>query len=86
MAYNIVYGYIVFNNGCGYGVLEHLTGYLGVYALRYYYKLKVAYNKYYLKHTTIVSHKPTFVMVRRNPILDTVEKRVWDSMETRLWA
>jgi hypothetical protein len=76
LAYNILYNYIVFNNGRGYGVLEHLTGYLGAYALQYDCKLEVAYNKYYLKHTMTVSHKPTFVMARRNPILDIVEKRV----------
>jgi hypothetical protein len=34
------------------------------------------YNKYYLKHSTIVNHKPTFVMAKRDPILDTIEKRV----------
>jgi hypothetical protein len=31
--------YIVFNNGYGYGVLEHLIGYFGAYVLRYYCKL-----------------------------------------------
>ncbi len=64
-------------------MLEHLTSYLGAYALQYYYKLEVAYNKYYLKHIRIVSHKPTFVMARRDLILDTIQKRVKeDSMET----
>jgi gamma-glutamyl:cysteine ligase YbdK (ATP-grasp superfamily) len=49
--------------------------------------LEVAYNKYYLKHTTIVSHKLIFVMVRRDPILDTIEKRVKENpMEAQLWA
>ncbi len=28
------------------------------------------YNKYYFKHSTIVNHKPTFVMARRDPILE----------------
>jgi hypothetical protein len=29
-----------------------------------------------------ISHKPTFVMARRNPILDTIEKKVKEgSME-----
>jgi hypothetical protein len=84
LAYNIQCGYIVFNDNHGYGVLEHLMGCLSAYALWYYCKLEVAYNKYYLKHMTIVSHKPTFVMA---PILDTIKKRVKeDSMETRLWA
>jgi hypothetical protein len=47
----------------------------------------VVYNKYYLKHTTTVNHKLTFVMAKRDPILNTVEKRVKeDSMETCLWA
>ncbi len=80
--YNIIFNYIVFNNNHGYGVLEHLTNYLGAYALWYYYKLEVVYNKYYLKHTMVVSHKPTFVMAKKDPILDTIEKRVKeDSME-----
>ncbi len=87
LRYIIIYGYIVFNDGRMYGVLEHLTSCLGAYTLRYYYKLEVAYNKYYLKHTTIVSHKLIFVMVRRDPILDTIEKRVKENpMEAQLWA
>jgi hypothetical protein len=49
--------------------------------------LEVVYNKYYLKHTGIVNHKLTYVMARRDPILDTIEKKVKeDSMEARLWA
>jgi hypothetical protein len=35
---------------------------LGAYALWYYCKLEVVYNKYYLKHTGVITHKPTFVM------------------------
>ncbi len=63
-------------------MLEHLTSCLGAYALCYNCKLEVAYNKYYLKHTTIINHKLTFVMVRRDPILDTIEKKVKEnSME-----
>jgi len=46
-------------------------------------QLEVAYNKYYLKHTTTINHKPTFIMAKRDPILDMIEKRVKeDSMET----
>jgi hypothetical protein len=33
LMYNTFYGYIIFNDGRGYGVLEHLTGCLGAYAL-----------------------------------------------------
>jgi hypothetical protein len=45
-------------------------------------QIKVAYNKYYLKDTTVVSHKPTFVMAKRDLIPYTIEKRVKeDSME-----
>jgi hypothetical protein len=58
LAYNIIYDYNIFNNIRGYGVLKHLIGCLGAYALWYYHKLEVVYNKYYLKHTMIVSHKP----------------------------
>jgi len=85
--YIILCDYIVFNNGHGYGVLEHLIGCLGAYVLRYYYKLEVVYNKYYFKHTMTISHKLTFVMAKRYLIPDTIEKRVKeDSMEARLWA
>jgi hypothetical protein len=81
LAYNIICGYIVFNDRCGYGVLEHLTSCLGVYMLQYYYKLEVVYNKYYLKHTIAVGHKLTYVMARKDPISYTIEKKVKDSME-----
>jgi hypothetical protein len=47
--YIILCGYMVLNNGRGYGMLEHLIGCLGVYVLRYYYKLEVVYNKYYFE-------------------------------------
>jgi len=66
LMYNIIYSCIVSNDGHGYGVLEHLTCCLGAYALRYYCKLEVAYNKYYLKHTTTINHKMTLVMVKKN--------------------
>jgi len=33
LMYNVICGYIVFSNDHGYGVLEHLTSCLGVYAL-----------------------------------------------------
>jgi len=46
LMYNIIYNYIFSNNGHGYSMLEHLTCCLGAYALRYYCKLEVAYNKY----------------------------------------
>ncbi len=63
-------------------MLEHLTSCLGVYVLCYCCKLEVAYNKYYLKHTTAVSHKSTFVMARRDLTLDIIEKKIKeDSME-----
>jgi hypothetical protein len=82
-AYNILCGCIVFNDSRGYGVLEHLMGCLGAYALRYYYKLEVVYNKYYLKHRATINHKPIFAMAIKDPILNTIEKRVKeDSMET----
>ncbi len=40
-----------------------------------------------MKHTTVVGHKPTYVMARRNLISDTIEKKVKeDSMDAQLWA
>jgi hypothetical protein len=64
LAYNIMCGYIVFNDSHGYGILKHLMNCLGAYALRYYCKLEVAYNKYYLKHTMTISHNPIFIMAK----------------------
>jgi hypothetical protein len=75
--YNIIYSYIVSNNGHGYSVLEHLTCCLGAYALQYYCKLEVAYNKYYLKHTMVINLKMTFIMVKRN--LDASPTSLTDS-------
>ncbi len=87
LMYNIFCDYIIFNDGRGYGMLEHMSNYLGAYVLWYYCELEVVYNKYYLKHTTTISHKLTFVMAKSDPILGMVEKRVKeDSMEARLWA
>jgi len=43
-AYNILCGYIIFNDGHGYGLLEHPIGYFGVYVLQYYCQLEVAYK------------------------------------------
>jgi hypothetical protein len=84
LAYNIMCGYIIFNDNHGYGILEHLMSCLGAYALWYYCKLEITYNKYYLKHTMVVNHKPTFIMAKRDLILNTIEKRVKeDSMETQ---
>ncbi len=40
-----------------------------------------------MKHTTTIGHKPTYVMVRRDPIPYTIVKKVKeDSMEAQLWA
>jgi hypothetical protein len=45
--------------------------------------IKVAYNKYYLEHMTTINHKPTFIMVRRDPMPDTIENKIKeDTMET----
>ncbi len=82
--YNILYGYIIFNDGRGYGVLEHLIGCLGVYVLQYYHRLEVAYNKYLFTYTIVVSHKPNFVMARRDFIQDAIENKAKeDTIETR---
>jgi len=43
LAYNIVCCYIQYHQLKGYGVLEFEVGYLGLYALRYYYRLEYAY-------------------------------------------
>jgi hypothetical protein len=75
LASNILCDYIIFNSSYGYGVLEHLIGCLGAYASWYYYKLEVAYNKYYLKHTRANNHKTTFVMARKDPIPNTIKKK-----------
>jgi len=65
-------------------MLEHFTCCLRVYALQYYYKLEMAYNKYYFKHTTVVNHKPSFVMAKEDPILDTIDNKSKDNT-IKIW-
>lgn len=36
----------------------------------------MAYSKYCFKHTIVVSHKPSFVMAREDPILDTIDNKI----------
>lgn len=68
-------------------MLKHFTCYLDAYALQYYFKLELIKNKYYLKHTTTVNHKPTFVMAKKDPIPNTIFKKVKENfMETQQWA
>jgi hypothetical protein len=83
LVYKIPYNYIFFNDGHGYGMLEHLTWCLGAYALWYYCKLEVTYNKYYLKHTMVIDHKSTFVMVKRKP--NTPPSSLIDSTTNPRW-
>jgi len=73
--YNILCEYIIFNHGHGYGLLERPIGCFGMYVLQYYYRLEVVY-KYYLKHMITISHKPTFIMVKRDPMQDMIENRI----------
>ncbi len=43
LAYNIIYGYIQYNEPKGYRMLKFTMGCLRLYALRYYYKLEIKY-------------------------------------------
>jgi hypothetical protein len=72
---NILCGSIIFNDGHGYGLLEHPIGCFGVYVLQYYCRLEVV-DKYYLKHMTTISLKRTFIMVKRDPMPDVIENSV----------
>jgi hypothetical protein len=66
LAYNIFCGYIVFNNGHGYGILKHFIGCLGAYELQYCCKLKVAYI------TNIILSMPRLSIA--SPLLSWLEK------------
>ncbi len=73
--YNILCGYIIFNHGHGYGLLKCPVGCFGMYVLQYYYRLEVV-CKYYLKHMITISHKPTFIMVKRDPMQDMIANKI----------
>jgi hypothetical protein len=45
LVYSLIYGYFIFN-ARAYGRLKYELGYLGVYALHYYFKLEVTYHQY----------------------------------------
>ncbi len=49
LAYKIVCYYIQYHQPRS-GVLKFVVGSLGLYALRYYYRLKYAYHEYYRRH------------------------------------
>jgi hypothetical protein len=62
LTYIIIYGYIRYNEPKGYGVLEFTMGYLGLYALKYYCRLKIEYCSYYHRHQIVICGHLTFVM------------------------
>jgi hypothetical protein len=53
-------------------MLKFEVGCLGLYALRYYYRLEYAYHEYYHQHWIVVSNKLTFAMTCMEIILDHV--------------
>jgi hypothetical protein len=63
LVYSIIYGYIWYNELKGYEMLEFIVGYLGLYALRYYYRLEIEYCSYY-HHRQIAKYGcQTFIMM-----------------------
>jgi hypothetical protein len=46
LVYNTICGYIQYNGPKAYGMLDFTVSYLGLYALKYYYILKIEYCNY----------------------------------------
>jgi hypothetical protein len=72
LAYNIICGYIWYNEPKGYVVLEFTIGYLGLYALRYYYRLEIKYYNYYHCHQITRCGHLTFTMTPTSEVSDHV--------------
>ncbi len=76
LAYIIVCCYIQYHQLRGIGVLEFKVGCMGLYALRYYYRLEYAYQEYYHRHQIVVSNKLIFSMTRMETIPNHVVGQV----------
>jgi hypothetical protein len=50
LAYSIICCNIQYHEPRGYGVLEFKVGYLGIYAIKYYYRLECDYRDYFHCH------------------------------------
>jgi hypothetical protein len=50
LTYSIICCYIRYDEPRGYGVLELEVGYLGIYAIKYYYRLECDYRDYFHCH------------------------------------
>ncbi len=50
LTYSIICCYIRYHEPRGYGVLELEVGYLGIYAIKYYYRLECDYRDYFHCH------------------------------------
>jgi hypothetical protein len=83
LAYNIVCCYIQYHQPKGYGVLQFKVGRMGLYAFRYYYRLKYAYQEYYHQHQIVISSRPTFAMTWIETIPDHVVSQA--HVELKQW-
>jgi hypothetical protein len=72
LAYNIICGYIRYNEPKGYKALEFIMGCLRLYALKYYYRLEIEYCSYYHHHQIAKNGHPTFVMMLISETLDHI--------------
>jgi hypothetical protein len=68
LAYSIICGYIWDIEPKGYRALNFIVDYLGLYALRYYYRLEIEYCSYYHRHQIARCGRLTFAMM---PIIET---------------
>jgi hypothetical protein len=81
LAYIIICGYIQYNEPKGYGALEFTMGCLGLYALRYYYKLEIKYCNYYHHHQITRCGCLTFIMTPISKIPDHVVNKTKQVLE-----
>ncbi len=69
------------NEPKGYIALEFTMGCLGLYALRYYYRLEIKYCSYYHCHQIARCGCPTFTMTPISEAPDHVVNRVKQILE-----
>jgi len=81
LAYSIIHGYIRYNEPKGYGVPKFTVGYLGLYALRYYWRLEIEYCSYYHCHQIAKCGCLTFTMTPISKTLNHVVNRAKQVLE-----
>ncbi len=81
LTYNISCCYIQYHEPCGYGIVEfEVASCLGIYALKYYFKLECDYQNYFHHHRTTISNKWTLVTIQ----MDDMQNETMLLIESKL--